>query len=226
MAKVVGVLKQASAPTLTPTGQKSEARAVDPQDTVVQVEGNFNPQLVKHAVRNYVKALADKKGAEERAAEQAEVLRAYAGELRAANAVAGDYQKTYRVVGERLNKEQFLVDVSQSDRWTPVKGVDLKKLRADKGAVLFDAVVEEETTISIKDEILKNRTLRIELSKALEAALGVEGIKKYFKKETVFVVKEGTDKKQYTLPAPEKGVLEAGFKQVSDSVKDATVKVD
>ena len=226
MAKVVGVLKQASAPTLTPTGQKSGARAVDPQDTEVQVDGKVNPQSVKQAVRNYVKALADKKEAEEKAAEQAEVLRAYAGELRAANAVAGDYQKTYRVMGERFNKEQFQVDVTQSDKWNPIKGVDLKKLRADKGPVIFDAVVEEETTISIKEEILKNRTLRVELSKALEAALGVEGIKKYFKKETVFVVKEGADKKQYTLPAPEKAVLEAGFKQVSDSVKDSTVKVD
>jgi hypothetical protein len=225
MAKVKGILKHASAPTLTASGKKSEVRAVDPQDTVVEVENKSDPQPVLEAVRKYCKALAEKKAAEEAAAEHAEVLRAYVGELREGNAKQGDYQKTYRVVGERKDKVLFQADVSQSDKWIAIKGVDLKAVRSKVGAVFFDAIAEEDTTISIKDEILKNRAERVELSKALEAALGIEGIKKYFKKETIYVVREGMDKKQYALPDAEKAALEGGFKQAADTVKDASQAV-
>jgi hypothetical protein len=225
MAKVKGVLKYASAPTLTAAGKKSEARAVDPQDTVVEVESKAEEQSVLKSVKAYCKAMADEKAAKKAAEEQAEILRAYVGELRSQNAVQGDYQKTYRVVGEKADKLQYQVDVSQADKWGPRKDVDLKALRLKVGVAAFDAVAEEDTTISIKDEILKNRSERVALSKALEAALGVEGIKKYFSKETVWVVKEGMEKAQYSLPADQKTALAEGFKQVADSVKDSSQKV-
>jgi len=225
MAKVYGVLKQASVPVLTASGKKSEVRAVDPQDTQVQVDRVKDLQPVKEAVRLYCKANAEKKAAEKAVAKHAEVLRTYVGELRTVNAVAGDYQKSYRVVGDRRDKRIHQADVSQQDRWNPQKGMDLKTLRSED-ATAFDAVAEEETVISIKDEVLKNRTLRVELSKALEGALGVEGIKKYFTKETTYVVRSGMDKLQFTLPAQQKLVLERGFKQAADAVKDASIDAE
>lgn len=221
MAKVVGSLKHASAPVLTASGKKSEARAVDPEDTTVEVDSKKDPQVVKLAVRKYCTALKSKKEAEEAAAAAAEVLRAYVSAVRGENATQGDYQKTYRVVGERRDKVMYATDVSQSDKWSPIKGVDLKDLRTQFPAA-FDGVAEEETTIKIRDDVMKNRAKRLALSKALEAALGVQGIKEYFEKETVWVVKDGMDKKQYELDGDEKVVLEKGFKQVSDSVKDAS----
>lgn len=225
MARVVGILKNASAPVLTPGGKPSEARAVDPQDTVVESDELGGKVQVRESVRRYCKALAAKKLAEKEAEEHAAVLRAYVGELRRRNALQGDYQKTYRVVGERADKLVYQVDVSEFDSWRPLKGVDLKELRAlDREA--FDDVAEEETTISIKDEVLKNKALRLELSRKLEEALGVDGIKKFFKKETTYVVREGMDARHHTLPKAQAAVLEKGFKQVADSVKDATVAAE
>lgn len=225
MAKVKGTLKYASVATSTPSGEKSEVRAVDPQDTVVEVEVKGDKSrdiVVKSAPEVYIQALADKKAAEAQAEMYGGVLRAYAGELRGDNALAGDYQKTYRVVGDKCGGVLYQVDVSQADKWNPVKGVDLAELRKkDKDA--FDAVAEEEKTISIKEEVMNNRDLRAELSKGLLAQFGVEGIKKFFKQETVYIVREGMEEKQYTLPDKQRAVLAAGWKQVADGVRDAKV---
>jgi hypothetical protein len=226
MAKIVGILKHASVPTLTASGNKSEARAVDPQDTKVEVlvDGKPETRSVLETVRKFCKALAEKKAKEEEAADHAIVLRTFVGELRTSNAVQGDYQKTYRVVGESADKVQYMADVSQADAWGALKGVDMKALRKKTGAAVFDAVVEEDESISIKPEILKNKVLRKEFSAALTAAFGIEGVKKYFQREVTWGVKEGTDKAQYTLPADQKVVLTEGFKQSADSVKDASQK--
>jgi len=225
MAKVKGVLKHASVPVRTASGNPSEVRAVDPGDTVVEIDSQKDPQSVLEAVRRYCQALSSKKEAEEKAAEAAEVLRAYVGELRKERAEQGDYQKTFRVIGERLNRVVFAADVSQADRWSLVKGVDPKKVRA-KDPDNFDLIAEEETTISIKEEVLSNRAERLALSRILEEALGVEGIRKYFKKDTVWVVREGMERRQYTLPPEQHALLTEAFKQATDSVKDARQKVD
>lgn len=231
MAKVVGVLKHASAPLLTKSGEKSASRPIDPQDTKVEVIVDGKPQecAVLAAVRKYCEALAAKKAAEDEAGKHAEVLRAFVGEVRTENAIQGDYQKTYRVVGEVGKVDgvstQFQTDVSQADKWSCKKGVDLDAVRRKVGATVFDEVAEQEEEISIAKEILANRKERKEFSKALLDKFGVEGIKKYFKRDVVWVVKDGMDKLQYTLPNDQKAVLEQGFTQAADSVKDVSQKV-
>jgi len=226
MARVVGLLKNAAAPTLTPSGKESEARAIDPQDSTVTDADGKNPVVVKEAVRLYAKALAAKKAAEEDAADKAEILRVYVGDLRWENAVQGDYHKTYRVVGDRRDKLQYAVDVSEVARFNPIKGVKSKDVIDEHGKDAFDAVVVQEETIKIKDSILSNRAKRLELSKKLEEALGADGIKEFFQKDTIFVVREGMDEKRYTMVPEQRCVLEKMFKQTSDSVKDATVSAD
>jgi hypothetical protein len=223
---VKGTLKYAAVATSTPSGEKSEVRAVDPQNTEVEgkdEKGKPADVFVKAAPQGYILALADKKAAEARAERYGEILRTYVGDLRDQNALAGDYQKTYRVVGDRHGDVLYQVDVAEADKWNPVKGVDLKALRA-KDKASFDAVADEDSTISIREEVMDNRDLRAELSKGLLAQFGVEGIKKFFKQDTVFIVRKGMEEKQYALPAEQKVVLNAGWKQVADGVRDAKVE--
>lgn len=224
MAKVVGILKHASVPTLTPSGKKSEARAVDPQETMVEMDGEKEPIEVKKAVKLYVKALTAKKQAEKDAERYAEILRTFVGDLRTSNAVAGDYQKTYRVVGGFEDKRRFQTDVSQVDRWSPIDGIDMKALRSKVGASVFDAVVEEDEVVSIKPEILKNKVERKAFSAELTRTFGIEGVKKYFRREVTWIVREGMDRAQYALPSAQRSVLETGFRQSADSVKDTSEK--
>jgi len=222
MSKVVGVLKNASVPALTKSGEKSEARAVDPQDTQVEVDGSKNPVDVKGAVLRYCKALKAKKDAENEAAVAADALRAYVGELRKENAEQGDYQKTYRVVGERRDKKVYAADVTQSDRWNMRKKVKPADVLKEHGKVVFDKVVLTDESIQIRGDVMSNRAKRRELSKKLEEALGIDGIREFFEKVTMYRVRDGMDRDQYTLDASEWAVIDALFTQSADSVKDAT----
>jgi hypothetical protein len=223
VAKIVGPLKHAAPQTLTPSGNVSKARSVDPEDT--QVDAGSKKLAVVDAVKAYVDATALQKQAKKDADEMAEVIRAYVGAVRRECAVQGDYQKTWRVIGEVEDKKRLSVDVSEVDGWNIIKTVKVEDLRKEHGKEAFSAVVEEETTISIKESVLKNRALRAELSKKLEEALGVDGIREYFEKKTTFSVKEGMEQKQYSLPAEQAAVLTGLFKQTADSVKDSTSPV-
>lgn len=222
MSRVVGVLKSASVPALTKSGEKSEARAVDPQDTQVDVDGSKNPVDVKGAVLRYCKALKAKKDAENEAAVAADALRAYVGKLRKGNAEQGDYQKTYRVVGERRDKKVYATDVSQLDRWNMRKKVKPADVIEEHGKEMFDRIVVTEESIKIRDDVMSNRAKRRELSKKLEDVLGIDGIREFFEKVTTYSVRDGIDKEQYTLDDSEKAVLNALFTQSADAVKDAT----
>jgi len=231
MAKVVGSLKHASAPLLTKSGAKSEARPIDPQDTKVEVtvDGKPEEKSVLEAVRKYCQALAAKKAAEEEAGVYAEVLRAFVGDVRTENAAQGDYQKTYRVVGDQYTegkvKMQAQTDVTGADKFTRRKGVDLDAVRKRVGAASFDTVAEQEETITFNEAILKNRAERKELSKLLLEKFGVEGIKKYFVREAVWVTKDGMDKTQHTLAPEVKAILAECFQQAADSVKDVSQEI-
>lgn len=222
MSRVVGVLKNASVPALTKSGGKSQARAVDPQDTQVEVEGSKNPVDVKGEVIRYCKALRIKKEAENEAAISADALRTYVEELRRSNAVQGDYQKTYRVVGDRRDKKVFAVDVSQADRWNLDKKAKPAEITKQHGKQVFDKVVVTDETIKIRDDVMSNRAKRRELSKRLEEALGIDGIREFFEKVTTYAVRDGMAEEQYTIDSTERAVLDAMFTQSADSVKDAT----
>jgi hypothetical protein len=224
MPKLKGALKKASVAIQTPAGKKSAARAIEPDDTTVILEDG-SEVTVKTAVAAYVKALAASKAAKNEADGHAEVVRTYVGAVRDDNAEAGDYQKTYRVLGSKAAGTQFAVDVSQSDRFGVNKDVDWGTLRQLLGDSDFEKLFEEETVIQIKPEVLKNEKMRKKLSKVLFEALGTEGIKEYFLRETTFSVKPGMVEEQYTLEPELRTVLRENTKQVADSVKDATSNV-
>jgi len=221
---ITGPLNQATVAIKTESGKASALRAIDPEKTAVTMDDG-TIVVVKTAVNDYVKNILLKKSAEDQAADAAAVLRAYVGAVRDENAYQGDYQKSYRVIGSKTDKTQRAADVSQVDKFSVPKTEDIKAIREALGDDVFKDVFEQVTTISIKKNILDNAKKRKELSEKLVEALGKEGIKEFFQKEDVYVIRKGMDQKQYALdPAVRTKLLEQ-VKQSADAVKDATTLV-
>ncbi|MBD3260922.1 MAG: hypothetical protein GF334_04470 [Candidatus Altiarchaeales archaeon] len=229
-----GALTKADVDVKTPSGKKSAIRAIDPTDTVIEVERETDGKTsaedikVKAAITDYVQKLKTKKAAEEAAAEAADVVRFFVGLVRTDNARQGDYQKTYRLMGNKGQKTEYAVDVSENDKWSVSKELDLNDKKTREALIEkigqedFDKLFEELTTIGIKKEILNNEALRKELSATLFKLLGKDGIKKFFRRETVWTVKKGTEKLQYELPEETVKEFKKIATQAADTVKDAS----
>jgi hypothetical protein len=227
-----GHLDKADVDVKTPSGKKSAVRAIDPKDTVIEVEreedGNTETSdvKVKAAITDYVQKLKAKKDAEEAAAEAADVVRYFTGLIRTENARNGDYQKTYRLIGNKGPKTTYAVDVSENDKFSVDSELDLNDkdtrdaLIEKLGEDVFKDLFEETTSIGIKKEVLDNESLRKELSGTLFKMLGKDGIQKFFRRETVWKVKPGTEKKQYELPEETVEKFKEIATQSADTVKD------
>jgi hypothetical protein len=178
---------------------------------------------IKEAVRNYVIASNEEKSAQDRKNEAALALRAYVKPLRDTNAYAGDYQKTFRVAGIVAKTGlQYGAMVAHVDRFgLPKKEVDIAALKKLVGDKFFKEHFEKEITLSIKPEILDNKVLRKELTDKLLETLGVDGLKKYFKKEEVWTVLPGLDKDQYKLENEKRTEMLEFCKQYADKVEEA-----
>jgi hypothetical protein len=150
-------------------------------------------------------------------------LRAYVKPIRDTNAYAGDYQKSFRVAGIVAKSGlQYGALVAHIDRWgLPKKEVDIAALKKLVGDKFFKEHFEKEITIAIKSEVLENKVLRKELTDKLLEALGVDGLKKYFKKEEVWTVTPGLDKGQYDLDNETRTDMLESCKQYADKVEEA-----
>lgn len=209
---------------------KKVVREIDPKDAVVTVEVGSGKkatevtEVVKTSVRSFVKALKQERDLKAQKAEAIEVLRKYVGELRDKNAYAGDYQKTYKVLGPvEEDGLVYATDVTQTSKYSlPKDQKDIEALKALIPADLFDEVFEKELSISIRPEILKDDTARKEFTRLILDCMGVEGLKKYFNKEETYKVKKGFDEKQYHIdPDHRRAILDVAV-PASDSVKDTS----
>ncbi len=224
---ITGPLSKTSVALKTEAGKDSAVRAIDPGQTIVTMEDDGVAVDVRNAVNNYVKNSLLAKSAKDQADEAAAVIRVYVGAVRDENAYQGDYQKTYRVMGSDVEKISRATDVSQVDKFSvPKKAEEMKALREALGEDEFKTIFEQVTTIEIKKSVLNNAKLRRELSEKLVEAMGKDGIKEFFQKEDVYIVRKGMDQKQYDLAPDVRKKLLAGAKQSADAVKDAsTLKV-
>lgn len=219
-----GPLERLHTPLKTEKGMKSSIRLLNPKDTaaITLKEDKEVEILIKEAVNHYVHYHEVEKSAKDQKDEAAEALRTYVGAVRDANAKDNDYQKTYRVLGKKDGKLQYATDVSQNDKYRIPEDADIKVIKKTLGDTTFNNLFQKETSISIKPEIMKNETLRKELSKILVEKLGMDGLKKYFHKEEAWSVKTGTDRKQYELPEEKRKAFLESVKPSADTVKNAT----
>lgn len=214
----------------TASGKKSVVRCIDPQDDTVTLQVEVDDEIedrtemVKGQVKAFVKASESEKAFKTQKEEAARYLREYVCKNRDENAIEGDYQKTYRVLGTKgAGGLQYAADVSQADKFSLPKDSQLiEDLRGSIDSDLFDENFEKVLVIQIKPEILKNDKTRREFSKLIVEAIGVEGLKKYFQKEEIYEVKEGLDQRQYAMDSEDRAKILGVAKQAADSVKDTS----
>ena len=208
----------------TASGAESAARAIDPINSTVVTDEGEEVRVVE-AVTQYVLQDTAEKAAKEAKEKQAAVIRTYTGTVRDENALAGEYQKTLRVLGRQIKGVQYAVDASHTDKYSvPDSKEDIERIKTLMGPA-FETVFEQTVELSIKKNVMENETLRKELSQVLFKALGVEGIKKFFKKEDTWRVKKGVAENQYMLDKAVREALRANAKQAADALKDASAAV-
>jgi len=181
----------------TASGKDSAARGVNVSDDSIEIGGVS--KRVSDAITSYVVALAQEKALKEEKELHSGVIRAFAKKIRTYFIKKGDYQKTFRLFGKQVKKMQYAVDVLENDKFDcPKKNEDIQMIKKLIGDVAFEQIFEESVSIAIKDSVMKSDTLRRELSKSLYEALGADGIKKYFDRETVWSVKKGLSETIHT----------------------------
>jgi len=211
-------------PVVTAAGKPSAVRALDPVNSTVILDDDTETKIAD-AVVNYVLQDTSEKAAKAAKEEASEVLRLYAGTVRDDNALAGEYQKSLRVLGKIVKGAQYAVDVIQTDKFSvPKNKTDIEALKTILGTS-FNTILETTVAISIKTTVLENDALRKELSEELFRALGSEGIKKYFEREEIWRVKKNMAETQYALSAEVRAALRANCVPAKDTLKDATSTV-
>jgi hypothetical protein len=214
------ILNKIAGQTVTPKGNKSTTRVLDPLDSFVTLEDG-TVVTVKEAVNSFVRYDLQEKSAKDQKEEFSSVLRDYAGKLRDEYAVNGDYQKTFRVLGGKSKELQMSADVSQADKFSvPKEEEDIQALKTILGEKFGD-YLERDVTISIRPEVLKNKGLRTELSKRLAEAFGEE-LKNYFVKDEIWTTKEGIDQLQYTLEEKNREEMRTKLVPAKDAVKNTS----
>lgn len=205
----------------TAAGNISTVHGLDPEGSVVIMDDKTEQEVVQ-AVTNYVIQDVQEKAANEAKKKAAEIIRTYVAQVRNDNALAGEYQKSYRVMGNKIKGFQYAVDVQQNDKWAcPQTKEDIEALKAVLGSH-FDAIMESETTISIKKEVIESDALRRELNALLHKVMGTDDLRKFFEKKEVWRVKRGMAERQYKLPDEIRKNLRANVKQADDTIKDAS----
>ena len=201
----------------TAAGKESKARGVNAEDFTVDGE------KVTDAIKTYVIALAQEKSVKEEKEKKAKVIRTFAGKVRGYFIKNHEYQKTFRIFGDKGKKVQYAVDATNNDKWTvPKNKEDLDTLKEILGDKAFNQIFESSISIAVKKKVMENDALRKELSKVLLDALGKEGIKKYFDRDEVWKVKPGMAEDIHNFdPEIQKAFLEY-IKQADDTIKDAS----
>ena len=205
----------------TASGKNSVAREIDPQNALVP----NSQKTVKQAVSDYVEANKVYKDAEKIAKSAGEDVKTFIKQHRDTNAEQGDYQKTYRVLGNKDGDTLFAADVSQIDKWTiPKSDIEIDAIKDLVGDDFFAKMLSKEVTISIRKEVMDNKVLRAELTAKLVSTFGKD-LNKYFVKEEVWETADGLAELQYKLDKDKRDKMRGVLKPSSDAIKDASYTV-
>jgi hypothetical protein len=204
-----------------------DSTTTTPKPSVVR-DVKVTDNAIRKAIRDFIKYLRQEKSAKDQKDDAADIIRKHVVPIRDGNALTGDYQKTYRMIEEITDKDvEHAVNVSQVDKWSKIEETNITTLKALVGDKFFDEAFEKVVTIKIKEEVMLDKTKRVELGKILKDALGVDGMAKYFEKEEVLVPKDGLEQYQYVLPKDKILEMRKLVKPSKDAVSDASkVKKD
>lgn len=217
--------KYASTEILNSKGKPTETRGIDGTKETVKGKDDAGKDIVvkiADSITEFVTAASQEKSFKEKKDKAADAIRTFISDVR--DFFAGkDFTKTYRVFGNETDDLKYAVDVSSSDKFTlPAKKEDMVSLKKDLTAGIYNQIIEEEATISIKKVIFDDVKKRRELTKLLVDTLGEEKVKEYFEREVVYKVKPGLSKKIYEFKEDVQKMIRERIKAAADAVKDAT----
>lgn len=212
----------------TTTKGKSVVRDIDPKDAIVGVvSGKTKKDVkVKDAVVNFVKFSLLEKSYKGQKEEMSEVVRDYASKVRLDNADQGDYQKSYRVLGGvSKEKVEYGATCSSQDRFRiPKDDLIMDTVKELIGVDIFDKLFSKEITISIREDVLKNKAKKKELTQKLIKAFGKD-LSDWFVKDETWATNEKADETVYELDSKVRAEFLELVPQYKDSVKNSSVKI-
>lgn len=211
-------IKQAS-------GKLSDSRGVNVTDETIKIEKSV--KSVSDAITGFVIAASEEKASKELKESHAGVIREFATTVRNYFTEKGDYTKTFQFFGKIIGGIQHILEVAQPDKFTfSTKKEDIANIKTVLGKDTFDQIFEEEASIAIKKTIMENDKERRKLTKLLVQALGEDGVKEYFERDTVYTIKAGLAEKMHKFDDTIQTVLKDNLKQALDSVKDVSKSVE
>jgi hypothetical protein len=218
--------KYSSTEILNAKGKPIETRGIDgTKETVPGKDDAGNNVTVKiaDAITEFVTAASQEKSFKEKKDKAAESIRTFISDVRDFFAGKKDFTKTFRVFGNETDDLIYAVDVSNSDKFTlPAKKEDMANLKKDLTAGIYNQIIEEEATISIKKVVFNDVKKRRELTKLLVDTLGEEKVKEYFERDVVYKVKPGLSQKIYEFKEEVQKTIRERIKAAADAVKDAS----
>lgn len=218
--------KYASTEILNAKGNPIETRGIDGTKETVKGKddaGNDVPIKIADAITEFVTAASQEKSFKEKKDKAAESIRTFISDVRDFFAGKKDFTKTFRVFGNETDDLKYAVDVSSSDKFTlPAKKEDMANLKRDLTAGIYNQIIEEEATISIKKVVFNDVKKRRELTKLLVDTLGEDKVKEYFERDVIYKVKPGLSQKIYEFKKEVQKTIRERIKAAADAVKDAT----
>jgi hypothetical protein len=208
-------------------GKEPVVRDYDPKDASIEVGSGKKKEnkRIKTLIKDFILFMRQEKSYKKQKEEVAEHIREFTGNLRDENALAGDYQKTYRLIESVDGGIETAVNVTQTDKFSKIIDDAVQGIKKVVGDTFFNKFFEKDISISIKPEMLADKTARQELSEALVKALGVDGVKKYFVKEEAWAIKDGLDKGQYELGKDTLPKFREVVKQNADAISESSKKI-
>jgi hypothetical protein len=202
-----------------------DSRGIDVTDETITVnKASYN---IGEALTAYINAAALEKSNKDEKDKQADILRAFAKNVRDFFSGKNEYIKTFRLIGKKVGKLQQAADVAHQDRFSFSNNKEDRSQLKKELETYFPQIFEEVTTIAIKDTVMKNDAKRKELTKKLIAALGEDGVKEYFDRSVDFDIKAGLAEKLHKFPKNIQVILDTKLKQSADQVKDQSyIEVD
>jgi hypothetical protein len=214
---------------LNAKGKPTETRSILAANEVVTIDGDKDKVEVKlvDAIVDFVTSAAQEKAYKEKKDNAAGVIRTFISDVRKFFSKDKEPTKTYRILGNETKVMKYAVDVSSSGKFSySSKDEDLKALKKDLTAGVFNQIFEENAVISIKKTITDDDKKRRELTKLLLDTLGEEKLKEYFERDVTYVLKAS---ELPTLikgfPAATQKIITANIVPTADAVKDVSTVV-
>jgi len=197
----------ASVATTAPATKKANGMITLTPPTEYHVEGEEKPVNLRKLIDQFVEEKGkEKKAKAEKEYAETEILK-WTREQQDAYAVKGNFQKSFKVLGEKET-----VTFVSSDKFSPIGEANAASLKEVMGKK-FEELIIQKTTVLIKEEVLTDESLQEELMELIG-----DNFSKFFTASVVSVPVDDFDQKIYTM-GPKVAQVRQLVKQTKPALK-------